>query len=75
MSGEVALKLGRRFLGIELYEEYAQIAEERCRQAHCLRSDYEAENDEVTRSTEDFMDAPLSGARICDGEMANGVGC
>ncbi len=32
-SGEVALKLGRHFIGIELYEDYAQIAEDRCRQA------------------------------------------
>lgn len=39
--GEVALKLGRNFVGIELYENYAQIAEERCRKAHRI---YEAAN-------------------------------
>jgi hypothetical protein len=41
-SGEVALKLGRHFIGIELYEENAQIAEDRCRQAYNLRTEYEA---------------------------------
>jgi hypothetical protein len=43
-SGEVALKLGRHFVGIELYENYALIAEERCRQADLLRGEYEAKN-------------------------------
>jgi site-specific DNA-methyltransferase (adenine-specific) len=43
-AGEVALKLGRHFIGIELYDEYAEIAEERCRQAHRLRSVYEGES-------------------------------
>ena len=43
-AGEVALKLGRHFIGIELYDEYAEIAEERCRQAYRLRSTFEAEN-------------------------------
>jgi hypothetical protein len=43
-TGEVAVKLGRHFIGIELYENYANIAEERCRQAHQVRSIYEAEN-------------------------------
>jgi DNA modification methylase len=33
-TGEVAIKLGRNFVGIELYDEYAQIAEDRCRQAY-----------------------------------------
>jgi hypothetical protein len=36
--------LGRHFIGIELYDEYANIAEERCRQAHRVRSTYEAEH-------------------------------
>ena len=49
-TGEVAIKQGRNFIGIELYPEYAQIAEERCRQAHALRSLYEAEN-QMTPST------------------------
>jgi len=40
-TGEVALKLGRNFVGLELYDEYAEIAEERCRQAHVLRGRYE----------------------------------
>jgi DNA modification methylase len=44
-TGEVALKLGRHFIGIELYESYAQIAGGRRHQAHRLRNDYEAEND------------------------------
>jgi hypothetical protein len=43
-TGEVALKLGRHFIGIELYEENAQIAEDRCRQAYLLRSKFEARN-------------------------------
>ena len=38
------LKLGRHFIGIELYENNAQIAEDRCRQAYLLRSEYEARN-------------------------------
>ncbi len=32
-AGEVALKLGRSFYGIELYEEYAEIARRRCADA------------------------------------------
>lgn len=40
-TGEGALKLGRNFIGIELYSEYAEIAEERCREAHGI---YEANN-------------------------------
>jgi site-specific DNA-methyltransferase (adenine-specific) len=43
-AGEVALKLGRHFIGIELYENHAEIAEDRCRQAHLLGSEYEARN-------------------------------
>ena len=43
-TGEVALKLGRDFIGIELYEENAQIAGERCRLAYILRSEFEAKN-------------------------------
>jgi hypothetical protein len=42
--GEVALKLGCHFIGIELYDEYAQIAEDRCRHAHLLRNEFEAKN-------------------------------
>lgn len=38
-TGEVALKLGRNFVGIELYSEYAEIAEHRCREAYRI---YEA---------------------------------
>jgi DNA modification methylase len=34
--GEVALKLGRHFIGLELYDNYAQIAEERCRDAYLI---------------------------------------
>jgi tRNA/tmRNA/rRNA uracil-C5-methylase (TrmA/RlmC/RlmD family) len=55
-SGEVALKLGRHFIGIELYEENAQIAEERCRQAHLLRTEYEAKNP-MKESTASFDEA------------------
>jgi DNA modification methylase len=40
-SGEVVLKLGRNFVGIELYDDYAEIAEERCRLAQRI---YEARN-------------------------------
>ena len=32
-TGEVAIKLGRDFIGVELYDEYASIAEQRCREA------------------------------------------
>lgn len=55
-SGEVALKLGRHFVGIELYENYAQIAEDRCRQAHLLRSEFEAKNP-MKASTASFDEA------------------
>lgn len=55
-SGEVALKLGRHFIGIELYENHAQIAEDRCRQAHLLRSDYEAKSP-MKASTASFDEA------------------
>ena len=57
-SGEVALKLGRHFIGIELYEENAQIAEDRCRQAHFLRTEYEAENPIEASTT--FFDQALN---------------
>jgi site-specific DNA-methyltransferase (adenine-specific) len=55
-SGEVALKLGRHFIGIELYEENAQIAEERCGQAHRLRGEFEAKNP-MKASTTSFDEA------------------
>jgi len=55
-SGEVALKLGRDFIGIELYENNAQIAEDRCRQAHLLRGEYEARNP-IEASTASFDEA------------------
>jgi DNA methylase len=55
-AGEVALKLGRHFIGIELYENNVQIAEDRCRQAYDLRSEYEAENP-MKASTASFDEA------------------
>src|SRR5580704_9854414 len=55
-AGEVALKLGRHFIGIELYENNAQIAEDRCRQAHLLRGEYEARNP-IKASTASFDEA------------------
>jgi hypothetical protein len=55
-AGEVALKLGRHFIGIELYEENVQIAEDRCRQAYLLRSEYEARNP-IKASTASFDEA------------------
>jgi hypothetical protein len=55
-SGEVALKLGRNFIGIELYENHVQIAEDRCRQAHLLRREYEAKNP-MKASTASFEEA------------------
>jgi site-specific DNA-methyltransferase (adenine-specific) len=55
-SGDVALKLGRHFIGIELYENHAQIAEDRCRQAHLLRSEFEAKNP-IKASTASFDEA------------------
>jgi hypothetical protein len=72
-SGEVALKLGRHFIGLELYDEYAKIAEDRCRQAHRLRSDFEAEN-QMTPSTVTFEEGlldTLPGEARCDVEMMN----
>jgi site-specific DNA-methyltransferase (adenine-specific) len=72
-SGEVALKLGRHFIGVELYDNYAEIAEERCRQAHSLRSTYEADNP-MTPSTATFAESP-DGSLLDDGscgvEMVN----
>jgi len=55
-AGEVALKLGRHFIGIELYENHVQIAENRCRQAHLLRSEFEARNP-IKASTPSFDEA------------------
>jgi hypothetical protein len=49
-TGEGATRLGRNFVGIELYEENAQIAEERGRQAHLLRAEYEPKNPMKARS-------------------------
>jgi hypothetical protein len=76
-SGEVALKLGRHFIGVELYENYAQIAEERCRQAHLLRSKFEAK-DPMKKSRESFGE-PLSDTELnevrCDFEMVNRAAC
>jgi site-specific DNA-methyltransferase (adenine-specific) len=74
-TGEVALKLGRHFIGVELYDNYAQIAEERCRKAHALRSKYEAENP-MTPSTAAFAE-PLDNARLDEEscEMVNGAAC
>ena len=72
-AGEVALKLGRNFIGIELYEENAQIAEDRCRHAYDLRSEYEAENT-MKASTATFGE-PLSDTQSeevhCDVEVVN----
>src|ERR1035438_10815049 len=74
-TGEVALKLGRNFIGIELYPEYAEIAEERCRKAHALRGEYEAENP-MTTITATFAE-PLDDAPLDEGscEMVNGAAC
>jgi len=55
-SGEVALKLGRHFIGIELYENNVQIGENRCRQAYLLRREYEARNP-MKASTASFDEA------------------
>jgi site-specific DNA-methyltransferase (adenine-specific) len=55
--GKVALKLGRHFIGIELYDGYAEIAEDRCRQAHLLRSEFEAKNP-IKASRPSFDEAP-----------------
>jgi tRNA G10 N-methylase Trm11 len=74
-TGDGAVRLGRNFIGIELYDKNAQIAEERCRQAHELRSKYEAENP-ITQSTatadEPLLDT-LPGEVGCDVEMVNGA--
>ena len=55
-AGEVALKLGRHFIGIELYENNVQIGENRCRQAYLLRREYEARNP-MKASTASFDEA------------------
>jgi hypothetical protein len=57
-SGEVALKLGRHFIGIELYENNVKIAEDRCRQALLLRSEFEAKN--PTKATTACFDEALN---------------
>ena len=57
-TGEGAVRLGRNFIGIELYEENAQIAEERDRQAHLLRTEYEPTNPMKARSAS--FDEPLN---------------
>jgi DNA modification methylase len=56
----VALRLGCNFIGIELYDEYAEIAEKRCRQAHRI---YEAKKP-MTPSTATF--APPMNDRVPD---------
>jgi site-specific DNA-methyltransferase (adenine-specific) len=59
-SGEVVLKLGRNFMGIELYEENVQIAEGRCRQAYLLRSEFEARNPlKATTSFDEALNDPM----------------
>jgi hypothetical protein len=60
-SGEVALKLGRHFIGIELYDGYADVAEDRCRHAHLLRSEYEARNPAKasTAAFDEALDDPM----------------
>jgi hypothetical protein len=74
-TGEVTLKLGRHFIGIELYENYAQLAEGRCRQAHALRSAYEAESP-MTPITAAFV-GTQDDPRLNEGssEMVNGAAC
>jgi site-specific DNA-methyltransferase (adenine-specific) len=67
--GEVALKLGRNFIGIELYDEYADIAEERCRHAHLLRRQHEAQNPMM--SSEDCIGGPVSEAML--GEVSGNL--
>jgi DNA modification methylase len=55
-TGEGAVRLGRNFVGIELYEKNVQIAEDRCRQAHLLRTEFEAKNP-MKASTASFDEA------------------
>jgi site-specific DNA-methyltransferase (adenine-specific) len=55
-TGEGAVRLGRNFIGIELYENNVQIAEDRCRQAHLLRTEFEAKNP-MKASTASFDEA------------------
>jgi hypothetical protein len=76
-TGEVAIKLGRHFIGIELYDNYAEIAEERCRQAHALRSAYEAENPTtpIAAAFAEPLDDSLMDEGGCDVEMVTGVAC
>jgi hypothetical protein len=76
-TGEVALKLGRHFIGIELYDNYAEIAEERCRKAHALRSAYEADNPMTpsTPTSAEALNDTLSDEVVCDIEMVNGAAC
>jgi|ERR1035438_516384 hypothetical protein len=74
------LSLGRVRLekfGIELYPEYAEIALERCRQAHALRREYESENP-MTPSTPisaEALTAPLSDEVGGDVQMVSGAAC
>jgi len=75
--GEAALKLGRHFIGIELYDGYADIAEDRCRQAHLLRSEFEAKNPmtQSTATSDEALLDTLPDEVSCDGEMVNGAAC
>jgi hypothetical protein len=76
-SGEVALKLGRHFIGIELYENYAQIAEDRCCQAHFLRSEFEAKNPmkASTASFDEALNDTMPDEVHCDVEMVKRAAC
>jgi hypothetical protein len=58
---EGAVRLGRNFIGIELYEENAQISQERCYQAHLLRCEFKAKNPmkASTRSSDEALNDPI----------------
>jgi len=63
-TGEVAIKLGRRFIGIELYDQNVKMAVERCRDAARL---YRSETDVLFATDRNFAivtGIPVSGLEI-----------
>jgi DNA modification methylase len=76
-SGEVALNLGRHFIGIELYENHAQIAEDRCHRAYIVRSEFEAKNPmkASTATFDEILNDKMPGEVRSDIEMVNRAAC
>ena len=63
----MALRLGCNFIGVELYDEYAEIAEKRCRHAHRI---YEAKKPMTpsTATVAPLLNDPVPPEMGCDGD-------